>query len=173
MPSADAETAPSAELAEARRRLAELESLVEWSPVAVVVMDADERVTDWNPAAAELFGYSVRRPSAVRSTTSCSATQVGTRGARSRARRWPAVEQGDRRRRRKDGTPVDVELMLAPLSVEGSHVGFLGIYHDITEAQLARERARRSDGDAGAREDIEPRGHDRVDPRRAAKGRAL
>ena len=22
-------------------------------------MDADERVTDWNPAAAELFGYSV------------------------------------------------------------------------------------------------------------------
>ena len=48
----------SSELAEARRRLAELESLVEISPVAIVVMDADERVTGWNPAAAELFGYS-------------------------------------------------------------------------------------------------------------------
>ena len=46
------------ELAEARRRLAELESLVENSPVAVIVMDSDERVTDWNPAAAALFGYS-------------------------------------------------------------------------------------------------------------------
>ena len=48
----------SSELAEARRRLAELESLVEISPVAIVVMDADERVTGWNPAAAQLFGYS-------------------------------------------------------------------------------------------------------------------
>ena len=32
--------------------------LVEISPVAIVVMDADEQVTAWNPAAAELFGYS-------------------------------------------------------------------------------------------------------------------
>jgi signal transduction histidine kinase/DNA-binding response OmpR family regulator len=45
------------------------------------------------------------------------------------------------RRRRKDGTLVDVELMLAPLTVDGSHVGFLGIYHDITELQRAREHA--------------------------------
>ncbi len=48
----------SSELAEARRRLDELESLVEISPVAIVVMDAEERVTGWNPAAARLFGYS-------------------------------------------------------------------------------------------------------------------
>ena len=34
------------------------ESLVEVSPVAIVTMDADERVTSWNPAAAELFGWS-------------------------------------------------------------------------------------------------------------------
>src|SRR5207244_13593668 len=53
-----ADAGPSAELAEARRRLPELESLVDNSPVAVIVMDADERVTDWNPAAAALFGYS-------------------------------------------------------------------------------------------------------------------
>src|SRR5262245_57451291 len=53
---ADASSSP--ELAEGRRRLAELESLVQNSPVAVVVLDSDERVTDWNPAATELFGYS-------------------------------------------------------------------------------------------------------------------
>ena len=46
------------------------------------------------------------------------------------------------RRRRKDGTPVDVELMLVPLTADGStHAGFLGIYHDITELQRAREHA--------------------------------
>ena len=55
---ADDGDAASPELVEARRRLAELESLVENSPVAVIVMDTDERVTDWNPAAAALFGYS-------------------------------------------------------------------------------------------------------------------
>lgn len=43
---------------EVERQRQYLESLVTISPAAVVVMDADERVTDWNPAAAELFGYS-------------------------------------------------------------------------------------------------------------------
>ena len=45
------------------------------------------------------------------------------------------------RRTRKDGTAVDVELMLAPLMVDGEHAGFLGIYHDISEVQRAREHA--------------------------------
>ena len=40
------------------RQKQHFESLVEISPVAVVVMDDEERVTGWNPAAAELFGYS-------------------------------------------------------------------------------------------------------------------
>src|SRR5262249_36163662 len=45
------------------------------------------------------------------------------------------------RRRRKDGSAVDVELMYAPLTVEGSHVGFLAIYHDVSELQRSREHA--------------------------------
>ena len=44
--------------AEIDRQKQYFESLVEVSPAAVVVMDADERVTGWNPAAAALFGYS-------------------------------------------------------------------------------------------------------------------
>src|SRR4029077_1882581 len=43
---------------EVERQRQYLESLVAISPAAVVVMDPHERVTDWNPAAAELFGYS-------------------------------------------------------------------------------------------------------------------
>ena len=73
--------------AEVERQREYLESLVVISPAAVVVMDADERVTDWNPAAAELFGYSAeeavgrpdRRPRLRRRPTA-------TRDARSRAR---------------------------------------------------------------------------------------
>jgi PAS domain S-box-containing protein len=137
-----ADAIPSAELAEARRRLAELESLVENSPVAVIVMDSDERVTDWNPAAATLFGYSANealgRP--------IDDLVLGDAGRdEGREVTQEAIETGRAqritRRRRKDGTGVDVELMLAPLSVEGAHVGFLAIYHDITDVQRAREHA--------------------------------
>ena len=42
---------------------------------------------------------------------------------------------------RKDGTLVDVQMMLVPLEVDGEHVGFYAIYHDITELQRAREHA--------------------------------
>ena len=43
--------------AEIGRQKEYFESLVGISPVAVIEMDAEERVTGWNPAAEELFGY--------------------------------------------------------------------------------------------------------------------
>ena len=133
----------NARLFEAQRRQRQyFESLVENSPVAVIVMDSDERVTDWNPAAAALFGYSAEealgRPidDLVLGDTGRDEGREVTREAITTGRL-----QRTTRRRRKDGTQVDVELMLAPLTVEGSPVGFLAIYHDITEVQRAREHA--------------------------------
>jgi len=132
----------SSALAEARRRLTELESLVEISPVAIVVMDADERVTGWNPAAAQLFGYlpqeAIGRPidDLVLNEDLRGEGRDVTREARERGR-------ADRitRRVRKDGQPVDVQMMLVSLRADGEHVGFYAIYHDITELQRARDRA--------------------------------
>jgi PAS domain S-box-containing protein len=132
----------SSELAEARRRLDELESLVEISPVAVVVMDVDERVTEWNPAAAQLFGYSpqeaIGRPidDLVLDEHLRSEGQAVTHEALERGR-------ADRitRRIRKDGKAVDVQMMLVSLEADGRHAGFYAIYHDITELQRAREHA--------------------------------
>ena len=137
-----ADATPSPELAEARRRLAELESLVENTPVAVVVMDSDERVTDWNPAAAELFGYSAEEALG-RPIDDLVLGDAGRDEGREVTRQAMATGRAQRitRRTRKDGTAVDVELMLAPLMVDGEHAGFLGIYHDISEVQRAREHA--------------------------------
>ena len=73
--------------AEVERQRQYLESLAAISPAAVIVMDADERVTDWNPAAAELFGYSVEEALGRSSMNSSSATPIAARGARSRRRR--------------------------------------------------------------------------------------
>jgi PAS domain S-box-containing protein len=132
----------SSELAEARRRLDELESLVEISPVAIVVMDADERVTGWNPAAAQLFGYSPQE--AIGRPIDDLVLNEDLRGE-GRDVSHKALERGraDRitRRARKDGKLVDVQMMLVPLTVDREHVGFYAIYHDITELQRARAHA--------------------------------
>jgi PAS domain S-box-containing protein len=128
--------------AEIRRQKQYFESLVEISPVAVVVMDADERVTGWNPAATRLFGYTPDEASGrliddlVFNEDLRGEGRDVTRDALTRGR-------ADRvtRRVRKDGALVDVQMMLVPLRVDGEHVGFYAIYHDITELQRARERA--------------------------------
>ena len=118
------------------------ESLVEVSPVAIVVMDAEERVTGWNPAAMDLFGWSTEEAlgkfidDLVFHDGGVEEGRDVTREALARGR---AQRIGHRSRR--DGAVVDVELMLVPLRVDGEHVGFYAIYHDITELQRAREEA--------------------------------
>ena len=119
--------------------------LVEVSPVAIVTMDADERVTSWNPAAAELFGWSSEEASGRRIDD-----LVLTRDLRDEGRdvTREALETGraDRvtRRVRRDGELVDVQLMLVPLDVDGEHVGFFAVYHDVTDVSAHESAPRRS-----------------------------
>ena len=109
--------------------------------MAIVTMDADERVTSWNPAAAGLFGWSSEDASGRRIDD-----LVLTRDLRDEGRdvTREALETGraDRvtRRVRRDGGLVDVQLMLVPLDVDGEHVGFFAVYHDVTDVERARER---------------------------------
>jgi PAS domain S-box-containing protein len=128
--------------AEVERQRSYLESLVSITPAAVVVLDAAERVTDWNPAAAELFGHSAEE-AVGRPIDDLVFGETGREEGREVTAE--ALQQGRAqritRRRRRDGTMVDVELMLVPLWVDGSHVGFLGVYHDVTELQRARQEA--------------------------------
>ena len=127
--------------AEIRRAKQYFESLVEISPVAVVVMDADESVIGWNPAAAQLFGYSSEE------AVGRHIDELVLQGLEDEGLdvTRQAIETGreDRitQRRRKDGELVDVQMMLVPLSVDGRHVGFYAIYNDITELERARHEA--------------------------------
>ena len=77
-------------------------------PAAVVVMDADERVTGWNPAAAELFGYSAEEAIGhpidelvfARGPTAARAARVTRGGARDRPRAADHPRAGARTARR-------------------------------------------------------------------------
>ena len=127
---------------EIRRQKQFFESLVAISPVAVVVTDVEERVTGWNPAAAELFGHT---PDEVIGRPIDEVVVPEEFRGEAREVRQDALQAGRgqriTRRMRKDGTLVDVTMMQVPLEVDGEHVGFYVIYHDITELQRAREEA--------------------------------
>jgi PAS domain S-box-containing protein len=117
------------------------ESLVELSPVAVVTTDLDGRVTSWNPAAQDLFGYtSGEALGNVVDKLVCNEEDL-----RVEARLYMQEVRSEgrihvtTRRTRKDGSAVDVELLASLVVADGQHAGFLAIYHDISEASRQKQ----------------------------------
>ena len=129
---------------EIRRQKQYFESLVEVSPVAVVVTDRDERIAAWNPAAERLFGYeageAIGRP--INEVVRGSDEEPEEEG-RDLARDAHSADRTQRitQRTRKDGSRVEVEMLRVSLAIEGEHSGHYVIYHDVTDLQRARREA--------------------------------
>jgi PAS domain S-box-containing protein len=116
------------------------ESLLEVSPTAIVVQDLDANVTSWNPAAERLFGFTAEEAIG-RNLDDLVATREDLHKEAvtfSEAGRRREGARGITRRTRKDGSLVDVELVMEPVVVADEHVGFVVIYHDISEIQRQR-----------------------------------
>jgi PAS domain S-box-containing protein len=118
------------------------ESLVLHSPVAMVTVNLRFNVVSWNPAAERLFGYTAQEAKG-RSILRLVAGE-GPMREEAEATAREALERGRvqilTRRLRKDGSPVDVELLALPVTVEGERVGFIAIYHDLTELRRLHEQ---------------------------------
>jgi PAS domain S-box-containing protein len=117
------------------------ESLVQNSPTAIVSVDIDGNVSSWNPAAEKLFGYTqaeaLGRELDALVTTGPEMLEEA-RGISRQTMSGTSV-QSITRRRRQDGTLVDVEILSVPVTVEGQAIAYLAIYHDITELKRAEE----------------------------------
>jgi PAS domain S-box-containing protein len=128
--------------AEVRSQKQYSESLVQNSPVAIVTTDRNGNVLSWNPAAEKLFGYTPAEAiglnlDVIITTPELQEEAVGfTRQTASGAR-----VHGVTRRRRRDGTLVDVEVLAVPVDADNLDAGLIAIYHDITELQRARQDA--------------------------------
>src|SRR5438046_931844 len=111
------------------------ETLIEASPTAIVMGDADFVVTLWNPGAERLFGYSSEEAiGAHLDDLVANHPDIHAEAVAWSAEAWE-VDSFRRigRRTRKDGTFVDVEL----LAVRVSHDTYYILYHDVTELERA------------------------------------
>ena len=120
---------------------AQLQALIEWVPLGIVTVGRDERVQTWNPAAERIFGWTapevVGRPLPIvpeeQEAEYRALIAADLQGAR--------LEGRELRRRRKDGTPVDVNLWTVPLRNDvGDVVGSIGVFADITRRKRGEHR---------------------------------
>ncbi len=127
---------------EIRRQKQYFETLVDNSPIAIVTLDNRHRIVACNPAFEKLYGYQqeeiLGNPLDPYITTEEERSQA--EGYTKEVKEGQAVH-GIARRRRKDGTVIEVELFGVPVIVDGEQVGLLALYHDITEMLNARRQA--------------------------------
>jgi len=120
------------------------EALLINSPVAIASADLEGKIISWNPMAEKLFGYT-------------SEEVVGNElndfvanhpELRKEAEQFThdVIKVGQvmttTKRTRKDGSLVDVELLALPVVVLDEVIGFIAIYHDITELKKIERELR-------------------------------
>jgi len=115
------------------------------SPVAMVSADLSGKVVSWNPAAERLFGYT--QEEAIGSNLDKLVGQVESIQEEVSILTSKVLDsqlvQVKTQRTRKEGTLVDVELRSLPVIIDGENVGYIAIYHDISERNSMERELRR------------------------------
>jgi len=126
-----------------------LNSLIANSPVAIVGLDEDQAVQLCNPAFESLFRYRLQDILGQRLSDLLAAPEISSEVAVSRKR----LVQGKTthivtRRKRSDGTLVDVDGFSVPIFVDGKVTGAVVLYQDITERKRSEEALLKAKEDA-------------------------
>ncbi len=119
------------------------EGIVSNSPVAIVTVDLNSHIVEWNPAAEKLFGYpkaealgrNVDDLIALSDEIRAEAAACSLKAMRGELASYLT------RRNRKDGSLVDVQMWAVPVSVNDTRVGAIALYNDISELIRARREA--------------------------------
>ncbi len=124
---------------ELHRKTQLLSSIVESSPLAIIAVDSDTRVTSWNRAAEMMFGWEEEEvrgeelpvlPDEISTDVRKHFQEVSSSGG---------LTSFEVQRKKKDGSLIDVNLNVAMLrDPDGNVTGALSIIEDITEKKRAR-----------------------------------
>ncbi|HYR42599.1 MAG TPA: PAS domain S-box protein [Terriglobia bacterium] len=117
-------------------------AIVQNAEDAIISKDLESIVTSWNPAAERMFGYMAQEmigQSIMRILPPELAYEEVD--ILDKIRRGERVEHFETRRRRKDGTAIDVSLTISPVrDNNGTVVGASKIARDISEKKMLEQR---------------------------------
>ena len=126
---------------EAQRQKQYFEAVVLNSPVAIVTLDLKGVITSFNPAFEKLFGYSPDDAVGRELDRLLNTEETLAQASQYTAQATREIARGIGKRRRKDGSFLDVELAGVPVIVDGERVGIMALYHDVTDLLRANEKA--------------------------------
>jgi two-component system, cell cycle sensor histidine kinase and response regulator CckA len=111
-----------------------LRAVFEASPLPIVALDENETVRLWNGAAERLFGWTASEVVGRTLPVVPSGQEGHARALGEAALRGETITGLDVRRRRRDGTLVDVRVSVAAIRhPSGAIEGILAVYEDVTE----------------------------------------
>jgi PAS domain S-box-containing protein len=122
---------------------ARLAAIVASSDDAIVSKDLDGVITSWNRAAEEMFGFAPEEAIGHHISLIVPDDRLDEEAyVLSQVRSGAGITHFETRRRRKDGTLIDIDLTVSPIrSADGTVVGASKIARDITEQKRLRQLA--------------------------------
>jgi two-component system cell cycle sensor histidine kinase/response regulator CckA len=133
---------------ETKERRLYLESVLACAPDAIVTMDAQHRILEWNAGAERLFGYTpeeVVGRNIDELVTGSDAHALGeATGLTRQVLAGESIPPTETVRYRKDGTPVDVIVSGSPIWIGDELIGVAAVYTDITERKQLEAQLRQA-----------------------------
>jgi diguanylate cyclase (GGDEF)-like protein/PAS domain S-box-containing protein len=141
---------PPAERAVSRGRmdaLCQRAALVESSVDPIIGLTLDGLITDWNPAAERLYGYSAEEAlGASIGMLVPPERMIGSSSLLATVRAGDVAPQVDTQRMAKDGRRIDVSISMSPVrDPAGRIVGAAAFTRDVSKRIAAEDRLRRSE----------------------------
>jgi len=142
-PSSAATCAPPAGARDAHARKA---ALVEFAEDPIIGLKLDGEITDWNPAAERLYGYSTAEAIGASIVMLVPPERRREPGFLPRVRAGEVIRQVQTQRMAKDGRRLDVSISMSPIKDgDGAIVGAAAFTRDIGDRMRADELLRASE----------------------------
>ncbi len=126
-----------------RRTTAQLQNLLDQAPLAIFTLALDGTVTSWNRASERIFGFTAHEAIGhfLPTVGPEDRDEYADFARKIVATREPQMVQ--RRRHRKDGTTIPIDLAIGPLlDASGEVEGFMTIAEDVSERHRLEESLR-------------------------------
>ena len=131
---------------EETRRQKYLESVLQNAPDAIVTLDINNKVIEWNPGAEKIFGFGRAEAQGRELDTLISGPDSAEEAQRFTGSVLSGVDLPSMEtvRYRKDGSPVDVLVAASPIYIDTKLAGAVALYTDISDRKAAEAALQQS-----------------------------